>query len=65
MTAVNAEIDGEVVPRVEGGGEDGWDYADESASPPTILLQGETCDQVESVGVQSVKILYGCTTVVK
>lgn len=62
---VNVEIDGEVVPRVEGGGEDGWDYADESASPPTIVLQGATCDQVESVGVQSVKILYGCTTVVK
>jgi hypothetical protein len=65
LDRVNVEVDGEIVPRVEGGGEEGWDYADESASPPTVVLQGATCDQVESEGAQSVKIFYGCETVVK
>jgi hypothetical protein len=65
LDRVNVEVDGEIVPRVEGGGEEGWDYADESASPPTVVLQGATCDQVESEGAQTVKIYYGCETVVK
>ncbi len=65
LDRVNVEVDGEIVPRVEGGGEEGWDYADEGVSPPTVVLQGATCDQVESEGAETVKIFYGCETVVK
>jgi hypothetical protein len=65
LNEVNVEIDGEVVPRVVNSDEEGWDYADETASPPTVVLHGSTCDQVESVGAESVRIYYGCTTVVK
>jgi hypothetical protein len=65
LDRVNVEVDGEIVPRVVEGDDEGWDYADESASPPTVVLKGKTCELVESEGAQTVKILYGCETVVK
>jgi len=62
LNLLNVEIDGVKIDRVVGGGDEGWDYADESESPPTVVLQGSTCEQVETEGAQSVSIVYGCPT---
>ncbi|WP_437942486.1 vWA domain-containing protein [Sorangium sp. So ce341] len=56
---VNVVIDGEVLPKA---GDDGWDY-DDSTTPPTIVIKGATCEHVKSVGVESVRVEFGCPTV--
>lgn len=56
---LNVEIDGANVPQQ---GPDGW-TVDTSASPPTIVLAGKTCDYMEQHGAESVSITYGCPTV--
>jgi len=33
-------------------------------SPPTIELKGLTCEHIETVGVESVSVKYGCPTVI-
>jgi hypothetical protein len=42
-------------------GADGW-VLDFSTTPPTVVLQGETCATVQSRGAKSVRVLYGCPT---
>ncbi|XXX82412.1 vWA domain-containing protein [Sorangium sp. So ce134] len=56
---VNVYIDGEVLPKA---GDDGWDY-DDSTTPPTLVIKGATCEHVKSVGVESVRVEFGCPTV--
>ena len=56
---VNVIIDGEALPQP---GDDGWEY-DDSTSPPTIVIKGETCAAIESEGVQSVLVEFGCPTI--
>ena len=63
---VNVNLDGENVQWREDreaaeAAEDGWWWPPE-ADPPTIQLLGTTCDQVESEGVESVEIVFGCPT---
>lgn len=55
---LNVEIDGEVIPMLGG---DGW-ALDESTDPPTLVLEGATCERVEAEGAQSVVITFGCPT---
>ncbi len=57
---LNVKVDGKVVAQ---SGADGW-ALDTQTDPPTIVLQGATCDAVQSKGAQSVAIIYGCPTVV-
>ncbi|KYF59198.1 hypothetical protein BE08_25780 [Sorangium cellulosum] len=56
---VNVFIDEEVLPKQ---GDDGWDY-DDSTTPPTVVIKGATCDHVRSMGVESVRVEFGCPTV--
>lgn len=42
-------------------GDDGWEL-DESTSPATVVLKGATCELVESEGVESITVVYGCPT---
>lgn len=58
VTRLNVEIDGEVVPMQ---GADGWTI-DTTTSPPTVVIQGATCERVEAEGAQSVVITFGCPT---
>ena len=60
LDKLNVEVDGELVPQ---SGANGW-RLDESTDPPTIELLGETCEQVENEGVQSVEVLFGCPTII-
>lgn len=53
---VYVSIDGELIPRDD---PDGWQY-DASTTPPTVQLNGATCDKVETEGVESVDITYYC-----
>jgi hypothetical protein len=57
---VNVFIDDEVLPQA---GADGWEL-DESTSPPSIVIKGATCEAIESTGAESVRIEFGCPTVV-
>ncbi|HEX2882419.1 MAG TPA: vWA domain-containing protein [Polyangiaceae bacterium] len=41
---------------------DGWIF-DESTSPPTVVLQGEPCDNMLANGAESVEIVFGCPRV--
>jgi hypothetical protein len=47
-------IEGEQIPRDD---PDGWRY---EIDPPTIVLEGATCEQVETEGVEAVDIRYYC-----
>ncbi len=60
LNQLNVKVEGEIIPR---GGADGWDL-DESTSPPTVVIQGASCTRIESMGVKSVEVVYGCPTVV-
>ncbi len=60
---LNVEVEGTTVPRVPRGDEDGW-WLDESTEPPTVVLQGQTCETMETEGVESVQVVYGCKTVI-
>src|SRR6266545_547658 len=54
-TLINVYVDGKVV----APGTNGWSL-DETTQPFTIVLQGTTCMTVESTGVSSVEVQYGC-----
>jgi hypothetical protein len=56
---LNVNVDGELIPQQ---GPDGWQL-DESASPPTVVLQGSTCLSVQANGAKTVQIVYGCPTI--
>ncbi len=56
---VNVYIDGEVLPQ---DGPDGWHY-DNSTDPPTIVITGATCDELETMGAESVSFEFGCPTI--
>lgn len=60
LDQLNVKVEGEIIPR---GGVDGWDL-DESTDPPTVVIQGASCARIESMGVESVEVVYGCPTVV-
>jgi hypothetical protein len=57
---LNVYVDGKVVPKP---GADGWDL-DTSTMPPTIVLKGATCANIESMGAGSIDIQYGCPTII-
>jgi hypothetical protein len=61
LDKLNVEIDGTPVPQM---GDDGWKL-DTDTTPPTVELLGETCRHLEEDGAQSVKVTFGCPTVVK
>ncbi|PKN47164.1 MAG: hypothetical protein CVU63_06720 [Deltaproteobacteria bacterium HGW-Deltaproteobacteria-20] len=56
---VNVYVDGEVLPQ---DGPDGWHY-DNSTTPPTIVITGATCDELETTGAESVTFEFGCPTI--
>jgi Mg-chelatase subunit ChlD len=56
---INVSVDGSLVP----SGPDGW-ALDTSTTPPTIVLKGATCTKVQKNGANTVKVVYGCPTVV-
>ncbi len=59
LDQLNVKLEGEIIPR---GAADGWDL-DEGTSPPTVVIQGASCARIESQGVKSVEVIYGCPTV--
>jgi hypothetical protein len=59
LNRLNVEVDGVVISQ---GGADGW-VLDTATSPPTVVLQGETCRHIETQGAESVRVVYGCPTV--
>jgi hypothetical protein len=61
LDKINVEIDGDVIPQQ---GDDGWEI-DESTSPATLVLKGETCRVLESEGAASIEVTFGCPTVVQ
>ncbi len=58
LDQLNVEVDGELIPQ---DSDDGWDL-DTSTEPPTVILEGATCDRVETEGVSSIRVVYGCPT---
>jgi hypothetical protein len=56
---LNVEVDGELIPQ---SGDDGW-RLDETTDPPTIELLGNTCERVQTMGAESVEVLFGCPTI--
>jgi hypothetical protein len=61
LDQLNVEVDGVPIPQQ---GADGW-FLDMSTDPPTIELKGATCDGVEREGASSVRVVYGCPTIVE
>jgi hypothetical protein len=57
---LNVYVDKQVIPKP---GDDGWDI-DNSTSPPTIVLKGATCAQIETTGASTIEVQYGCPTVI-
>jgi hypothetical protein len=60
LKLLNVYVDGKPVPQ---GGADGWTL-DTSTSPPTVVLQGMPCSNIEMNGAMSIQILYGCPTII-
>ncbi|MBN2577078.1 MAG: VWA domain-containing protein [Deltaproteobacteria bacterium] len=58
VNLLNVEIDGVPIPQL---GPDGW-VLDTSTSPPTVVIKGATCEQVQIKGAESAQIIYGCPT---
>jgi hypothetical protein len=58
VNLLNVEIDGVMIPQL---GPDGW-MLDTSTNPPTVVIKGATCEQVQIKGAESAKIVYGCPT---
>jgi hypothetical protein len=56
---LNVSVDGTLVPQADA---DGW-VLDTTASPPTVVLNGAVCSEVESKGANTVSVVYGCPTV--
>jgi hypothetical protein len=50
-------IDGELIKQNDA---DGWAQSDPVTSPPTIVLQGATCEKLESEGAGYINVSYGC-----
>jgi von Willebrand factor type A domain len=59
INKINVSVDGTLVP----SGRDGWQL-DTSTTPPTIVLNGATCAKVQKSGANTVKVVYGCPTIV-
>jgi hypothetical protein len=60
LDRINVEIDDTPVPQ---RGDDGWEI-DETTSPPTLVLRGETCRLLETEGAGSIRVTFGCPTVI-
>jgi hypothetical protein len=60
LDRINVEIDDAPVPQ---RGDDGWEI-DETTSPPTLVLRGETCRLLETEGAGSIRVTFGCPTVI-
>jgi hypothetical protein len=45
---------------LEQGAADGWQESDPATSPPTIEIQGATCDKLETDGAEYINVSYGC-----
>ncbi|HEX2676089.1 MAG TPA: vWA domain-containing protein [Polyangiales bacterium] len=56
---LNVYVDNKLVKQA---GADGWKL-DTKEMPPSIVLQGATCERVQSMGAKSVRVVYGCPTV--
>jgi hypothetical protein len=50
-------IDGDLISKDV---EDGWAESDPATSPPTIVIQGATCEKLESEGAEYINVSYGC-----
>lgn len=59
LERLNVEVEGELIPR---DGTDGWQL-DTTTDPPSVIIMGETCQRIESQGVESVRVVYGCPTI--
>jgi hypothetical protein len=57
---LNVYVDGKLVTR---GATDGWTL-DTSTSPPTVVIQGMTCTNLQMNGASSIQILYGCPSII-
>lgn len=42
------------------GTANGWQESDPATSPPTIEIQGATCDKLETDGAEYINVSYGC-----
>jgi hypothetical protein len=60
LNLLNVYVDSQVIPKP---GADGWDL-DTTTSPPTIVLKGATCANIEATGATHIAVQYGCPTVV-
>ncbi len=60
LRLLNVLVDGVRIPQVTSG--NGW-VLDETTSPPTVVLTGTVCQQVEETGAESVQVLFGCPTI--
>jgi hypothetical protein len=58
---LNVYVDDQLVAYQPDGGADGWQL-DSSTMPPTVVLIGAICSNVEANGASNVKVLYGCPT---
>jgi hypothetical protein len=57
---LNVLVDGVRIPKNAGG----W-RLDDTTSPATVELLGDTCTKVKSEGAQRVQVLFGCKTVIR
>ena len=57
---LNVELDGKTIPR---DADDGW-VLDTDTDPPTVRLQGDTCNAIKTDGAMSVQVTFGCPTAV-
>ncbi len=55
---INVYVDDNPVPQ---GGANGWNY-DTSTTPPSIVINGTTCDMVKTKGAKAITVVYGCPT---
>lgn len=59
LGALNVYVDGTLIPQ---SGPDGWSI-DTTTDPPTIVLEGNTCTEMQTKGAKVVEIAYGCPTI--
>jgi hypothetical protein len=57
---LNVAVDCQIVPFDDGAG---WDLDPDDST--TLLIAGDTCDQLQNQGAQRVDVVYGCPTVPK
>ncbi len=58
LEKLNVEVEGELIAQ---DGDDGWDL-NTATEPPTVILKGATCEHIESEGVETIRVVYGCPT---